>query len=220
MNTLSIIWRHHFLWTPHSVHLGYKQWDSCLMAWRNRCLECAPFPASRQVARGRVWSVRVMLWEVYWNIKWTIMSLQRFCRLLIPAAEFRLIGKMSRFAIVSDSVTHSLTQSVCRSRTRCQWVSDGRCRQPAASRRSNAMANVNDPCATCFCFCPLMGRVGSGRVIFFPTLVPGSGNFQLSRLAGLGYGLVRVLGSDNHNRFPNSNPNLNHKFTTLTVILP
>ena len=28
------------------------------------------------------------------------------------------------------------------------------------------------------------------RVIFFPTLVPGSGNFQLSRLAGLGYGLV------------------------------
>ena len=24
---------------------------------------------------------------------------------------------------------------------------------------------------------------------FFPTLVPGSGNFQLSRLAGLGYGL-------------------------------
>ena len=28
-----------------------------------------------------------------------------------------------------------------------------------------------------------------GRVIFFSTLVPGSGNFQLSRLAGLGYGL-------------------------------
>ena len=28
-----------------------------------------------------------------------------------------------------------------------------------------------------------------GRVIFFPTLVPGSANFQLSRLAGLGYGL-------------------------------
>ena len=28
-----------------------------------------------------------------------------------------------------------------------------------------------------------------GRVIFFPTLVPGSGNFQLSRLAALGYGL-------------------------------
>ena len=28
-----------------------------------------------------------------------------------------------------------------------------------------------------------------GRVIFFPTLVPGSGNFQLSRLADLGYGL-------------------------------
>ena len=27
------------------------------------------------------------------------------------------------------------------------------------------------------------------RVIFFSTLVPGSGNFQLSRLAGLGYGL-------------------------------
>ena len=31
-------------------------------------------------------------------------------------------------------------------------------------------------------FCP-------ARVIFFHTLVPGSGNFQLSRLAGLGYGL-------------------------------
>ena len=31
--------------------------------------------------------------------------------------------------------------------------------------------------------------VSAGRVIFFPTLVPGSGNFQLSRLAGLGYGL-------------------------------
>ena len=63
------------------------------------------------------------------------------------------------------------------------------------------------------------------RVIFFPTLVPGSGNFQLSRLAGLGYGLwvmVRVLGSDNHNRFPNSNPNLNHNSNcnlTLTPIL-
>ena len=28
-----------------------------------------------------------------------------------------------------------------------------------------------------------------GRVIFFSTLVPGSGNFQLSRLAGLGNGL-------------------------------
>ena len=28
-----------------------------------------------------------------------------------------------------------------------------------------------------------------GSVIFFSTLVPGSGNFQLSRLAGLGYGL-------------------------------
>ena len=27
------------------------------------------------------------------------------------------------------------------------------------------------------------------RVIFFSTLAPGSGNFQLSRLAGLGYGL-------------------------------
>ena len=27
------------------------------------------------------------------------------------------------------------------------------------------------------------------RVIFFPTLGPGSGNFQLSRLVGLGYGL-------------------------------
>ena len=29
----------------------------------------------------------------------------------------------------------------------------------------------------------------AARVIFFSTLVPGSGNFQLSRLAGLGYGL-------------------------------
>ena len=28
-----------------------------------------------------------------------------------------------------------------------------------------------------------------GRVKKFPTLVPGSGNFQLSRLAGLDYGL-------------------------------
>ena len=28
-----------------------------------------------------------------------------------------------------------------------------------------------------------------GSVIFFSTLVPGSGNFQLSRLAGLGYAL-------------------------------
>ena len=32
-------------------------------------------------------------------------------------------------------------------------------------------------------------RVQPGGVIFFSTLVPGSGNFQLSRLAGLGYGL-------------------------------
>ena len=30
----------------------------------------------------------------------------------------------------------------------------------------------------------------AGGVIFFSTLVPGSGNFQLSRLVGLGYGLV------------------------------
>ena len=29
----------------------------------------------------------------------------------------------------------------------------------------------------------------TGSVIFFPTLVPGSINFQLSRLSGLGYGL-------------------------------
>ena len=63
--------------------------------------------------------------------------------------------------------------------------------------------------------------VSPGRVIFFPTLVPGSGNFQLSRLAGLGYG-VRVLGNDIHNRVPNSNPNLNHNSNrnlTLTPIL-
>ena len=33
-----------------------------------------------------------------------------------------------------------------------------------------------------------------GRVIFFSTLVPGSGNFQLSRLAGLSYGLGLGLG--------------------------
>ena len=41
---------------------------------------------------------------------------------------------------------------------------------------------------------------------FFSTLVPGSGNFQLSRLGFSVFGLwvrVRVLGSDNHNRFPN-----------------
>ena len=31
--------------------------------------------------------------------------------------------------------------------------------------------------------------VGMAGVILFPTLFPGSGNFQLSRLAGLGYGL-------------------------------
>ena len=39
------------------------------------------------------------------------------------------------------------------------------------------------PTPSCFsAWCP-------ARVIFFPTLVPGSGNFQLSRLAFLGYGL-------------------------------
>ena len=51
------------------------------------------------------------------------------------------------------------------------------------------------------------------RVIFLSTLVPGSGNFKLPDLAGLGYGLwvrVRVLGSVHHNRFHNSNHNLNH----------
>ena len=32
-------------------------------------------------------------------------------------------------------------------------------------------------------------KTRSSCVICFPTLVPGSGNFQLSRLAGLGYGL-------------------------------
>ena len=31
--------------------------------------------------------------------------------------------------------------------------------------------------------------VRAARVIFFSTLVPGSGSFQLSGLAGLGYGL-------------------------------
>ena len=36
-------------------------------------------------------------------------------------------------------------------------------------------------------FVTIHGR--PARVIFFSTLVPGSGNFQLSRLAGLGYGL-------------------------------
>ena len=52
------------------------------------------------------------------------------------------------------------------------------------------------------------------RVIFFPTLVPGSGNVQLSRLAGLGYGLgfgfwvvITIIVSLT-------------LITTLTVILP
>ena len=62
-----------------------------------------------------------------------------------------------------------------------------------------------------------------GGVIFFLRLFPGSGNFQLSRLAGLGYGLgLGFLGWDNHNRVPNSNPNLNHNSNrnlTLTPIL-
>ena len=35
----------------------------------------------------------------------------------------------------------------------------------------------------------LNDRASPGCVIFFSTLVPGSGNFQLSRLVGLGYGL-------------------------------
>ena len=51
-------------------------------------------------------------------------------------------------------------------------------------------------------------------VIFFPTLVPVSGNFQLSRLAGLGYGLgfwvvITIIVSLTLTLI-----------TTLTVILP
>ena len=47
----------------------------------------------------------------------------------------------------------------------------------------------------------------------FSTLVPGSGSFQLAGFVGLGYGY-----SVYHNRFPNSNLNLNHD--PITVILP
>ena len=52
-----------------------------------------------------------------------------------------------------------------------------------------------------------------------------SGQRQFSTVSFSGFGLwvkVRVLGSDNHNRFPNSNPNLNHNSNrnrTLTPIL-
>ena len=52
-----------------------------------------------------------------------------------------------------------------------------------------------------------------------------SGQRQFSTVSFSGFGLwvrVRVLDSDNHNRFPNSNPNLNHtsnRNLTLTPIL-
>ena len=52
-----------------------------------------------------------------------------------------------------------------------------------------------------------------------------SGQQQFSTVSFSGFGLwvrVRVLGSDNHKRFPNSNPNLNHNSNrniTLTPIL-
>ena len=59
-------------------------------------------------------------------------------------------------------------------------------------------------------------------VIFFYAC---SGQRQFSTVSFSGFGLwvrARVLGSDNHNRFPNSNPNLNHNSNrnlTLTPIL-
>ena len=52
-----------------------------------------------------------------------------------------------------------------------------------------------------------------------------SGQRQFSTVSFSGFGLwvrVRVLGSDNHNRFPNSSPNLNdnsNRNITLTPIL-
>ena len=51
----------------------------------------------------------------------------------------------------------------------------------------------------------------AARVIFFATLVPGMQQFSTVSFSGFGLWVrVRVLGSDNHKRFPNSNPNLNH----------
>ena len=54
--------------------------------------------------------------------------------------------------------------------------------------------------------------------LFCSTIVPGSGRFQLSNLAGLGYAFcVRVLGIIYHNRFPNPKINLNHNPITLIL---
>ena len=54
-----------------------------------------------------------------------------------------------------------------------------------------------------------------------------SGQRQFSTVSFSGFGLwvrVRVLGSDNHNRVPNSNPNINHNsnrnLTLPPILLP
>ena len=50
-----------------------------------------------------------------------------------------------------------------------------------------------------------------------------SGQRQFSTVSFCGFGLwvrVRVLGSDNHNRFPNSNPNLNHNSNRNLILAP
>ena len=50
-----------------------------------------------------------------------------------------------------------------------------------------------------------------------------SGQRQFSTVSFSGFGLwvrVRILGSDTHNRFPNSNPNLNHNSNRNLTITP
>ena len=50
-----------------------------------------------------------------------------------------------------------------------------------------------------------------------------SGQRQFSTVSFSVFGLcvrVRVLGSDNHNRFPNSNPNLNHNYNRNLTLTP
>ena len=55
----------------------------------------------------------------------------------------------------------------------------------------------------------------SGSRNFFSYACSGQRQFSTVSFSGFGF-WVRVLCSDNHNRFPNSNPNL---ITTLTLIL-
>ena len=58
---------------------------------------------------------------------------------------------------------------------------------------------------------------------FFPYACSGQRQFPTGSFSGFGLWVrVRVLGSDNHNRFPNSNHNLHHNSNrnlTLTPIL-